>query len=62
MSTSLADPPASDSSIVTKDVLQRTAAKIGVSVPLDKEAEFTDLLASAKEAMEQVQAMDGMQS
>ena len=61
MSTSqLADPLASEWSPVTTDVLQSTAAKIGVRVSSDREAEFTEMLASAREAMEQVSAMDGM--
>ena len=62
MSTSLADPPASDWSPITSDVLQGTAAKIGVRVASDKETEFTELLASAREAMVQVSAMDGTQT
>ncbi|TFY60315.1 hypothetical protein EVJ58_g5232 [Rhodofomes roseus] len=58
MSAALADPPAPKQSPVTRDVLQQTAAKIGVRVPAEKEIEFTEMLASAREAMEQVLAMD----
>ncbi|EPT01678.1 hypothetical protein FOMPIDRAFT_1119784 [Fomitopsis schrenkii] len=58
MSTSRTEPPASEQSSVTRDVLQRTATRIGVHIPSEKEAEFTDLLASAREAMVQVLAMD----
>ncbi|KAH9928393.1 amidase signature domain-containing protein [Fomitopsis serialis] len=58
MSASLTDPPAPKQSPVTRDVLQQTAAKIGICVPAEKEDEFTDMLASAREAMQQVLAMD----
>lgn len=45
---------------VTQDVLQNTAAKIGVHIPQEHEAEYTELLSMAKKDMETVMAMDGM--
>ncbi|KAH9944832.1 amidase signature domain-containing protein [Amylocystis lapponica] len=43
---------------ITTAVLQDTAAKIGVQIPEDKEEAFTEMLASARAAMEEVMAMD----
>ncbi|KAI0733549.1 amidase signature enzyme [Fomitopsis betulina] len=57
-SSPVADPPASKQSPITKDVLQHTAARIGVRISPAKEEGFKDMLASAREAMEQVLAMD----
>lgn len=47
---------------VTRDVLQRTAARIGVRIPEHLEEEFTEMLASARDAMEKVLQMDGTSS
>ncbi|GBE87908.1 Glutamyl-tRNA amidotransferase subunit A [Sparassis crispa] len=47
-----------DQSPINRNVLQQTAAKIGVKVPEDQEAAFVTMLASAREAMEQVIEMD----
>ncbi|KZT67443.1 Glutamyl-tRNA amidotransferase subunit A [Daedalea quercina L-15889] len=58
MSAPLADAPIPRQSPISRDVLQQTAAKIGIRVPAEKEGEFTEMLASAREAMEQVLAMD----
>ncbi|CCM01509.1 uncharacterized protein FIBRA_03565 [Fibroporia radiculosa] len=58
MATATIDPPMPQNSPVTQEVLQQTAAKIGVRVPQEREVEFTEMLASAREAMEQVMAMD----
>lgn len=44
---------------ISKDVLQQTAGKIGVAVPKHLEDDFTSMLESGKEAMEEVLAMDG---
>jgi len=43
---------------VTPDTLQQTAAKIGVRIPDNKVNEFTEMLASARAAMEEVLAID----
>ncbi|KAI0950823.1 hypothetical protein AcW1_008022 [Taiwanofungus camphoratus] len=58
MAASTTDSPGPRQSPVTSDVLQQTASKIGVTVPKEREAEFTEMLASARDAMEQVMAMD----
>lgn len=44
---------------VTKDVLQETAAMLGIQVPEKWEEDFTVMLASAREAMEQLLAVEG---
>lgn len=44
---------------VTKDVLQQTASTLGVRVPEKWEADFTVMLASAREAMEQLLEAEG---
>lgn len=43
---------------VTNDVLQRTAAMLGVRVPEKWEEDFTVMLASARDAMEQILGME----
>ena len=45
---------------ITTDVLQETAAKVGLRIPEHKEAAFTEMLASARQAIDEVLAMDGM--
>ena len=59
MSVPLSDPAPPAASPITTDVLQSTAAKIGVRVPQHLEAEYTEILSSVREAMEQVMEMDG---
>lgn len=44
---------------VTASVLQETAGKIGVRIPEEYEADYTDLLKIAKADMEAVMGMDG---
>ena len=44
---------------VTASVLQETAGKIGVRIPEEYEADYTDLLKLAKADMEAVMSMDG---
>lgn len=47
------------SATITKDVLQSTAAKIGVTVPKPVEDELTVLMADGCKIMEEVSAMEG---
>ncbi|KAF9818831.1 hypothetical protein IEO21_02487 [Rhodonia placenta] len=58
MATAFVDPTIPKESPITSEVLQQTAAKIGVRVPDSKADEFTEMLASARETMEQVMTMD----
>lgn len=58
MATAFVDPTIPKESPITSEVLQQTAAKIGIRVPDSKADEFTEMLASARETMEQVMAMD----
>ena len=44
---------------VTTDVLQQTAAMLGVRVPEKWEEDFTVMLASARDAMEKILGMEG---
>lgn len=60
MATAFVDPTIPKESPITSEVLQQTAAKIGVRVPDSKADEFTEMLASARETMEQVMTMDGV--
>ncbi len=50
---SLRGPP------VTTELLQQTAAKVGLHVPDHIAEDFTSMLASGREAMEEVAALDG---
>lgn len=45
--------------IVDSSVLHDTAASVGVTVPETYEADFAELLAGARDAMEEVVSMDG---
>lgn len=45
--------------LISKEVLQITAAKIGVTVPKPLEDDFTWLMADGHKVMEEVSAMDG---
>ncbi|OCH84923.1 amidase signature enzyme [Obba rivulosa] len=51
-------PDRTDLPPITPDVLRQTAAKIGVRIPEHLEGEFTEMLASARDAMEKVLQMD----
>lgn len=59
MSVPTGNPNALDPSI-TAEVLQSTAAQAGVKVPEKWEADFTVLMSGAKDALDQVVAMEGL--
>lgn len=62
MSMSSIDANVNDQSSVNKDMLQQTAAKIGVRIPEHLEDDFATMLAGAKVAMDKVMVMDGINS
>ena len=59
MSTSVEPAQLLRSPPITRDTVHEMAAKLDLHVPEKYEADFTEMLISAREVMEEVAGMDG---